>query len=211
MVNSRQAPDPTPVQDSVHRIEALPELVNRLTHELGMAQRSLAATRQRVQSATRSLEARTQELTEARAALTLLLATLDATPQAVMAVGHFGRAMHFNAHFMQLWQISPGRVGVLDESALLATQLAQVRDPERFLLRSRHRRLAADETSCDLFEMTDGRWIECRTVPQQVNGRRIGVVTVFHDVTEREKLSRLVDALEMELPREVAEARATAW
>jgi hypothetical protein len=39
--------------------------------------------------------------------------------------------------------------------------------------------------------------------------RRLG--DELHDVTERERMSRVISALESELPREVAEARASSY
>ena len=40
---------------------------------------------------------------------------------------------------------------------------------------------------------------------RRLTGKRIGSVTSFHDVTERERLGRVILALEAEMPREVAE------
>src|SRR5205814_621194 len=81
-------------------------LVNRLAQEVAQVQRQLGAAQQRLLSTTRSLEARTQELAEARAALALLLATLDASQEGVLAMGYFGRAMHFNSRFVDIWGIA---------------------------------------------------------------------------------------------------------
>ena len=187
------------------------ELVNRLAQELTEARRQYAAVKQRLGTATRTLEARTQELTEARAALALLLATLDSTTDAVLAVGYFGRAMHFNSRFIEMWRIAPERLPTLNDNALLAMQLAQVRDPGRFLEEVEQRRSLPDSEHLSIIELTDGRVLECQVLPQRVNGKRIGVVTTYHDVTDRERLGRLVTALEMEMPREVAEAKATTW
>lgn len=187
------------------------ELVNRLAQELTEARRQYAAVKQRLGTATRTLEARTQELIEARAALALLLATLDSTTDAVLAVGYFGRAMHFNSRFIEMWRIAPERLPTLNDNALLAMQLAQVRNPGRFLEEVERHKSLPDAEHLSIVEMTDGRVLECQVLPQRVNGKRIGVVTTYHDVTDRERLGRLVSVLEQEMPREVAEAKATTW
>jgi hypothetical protein len=44
-----------------------------------------------------------------------------------------------------------------------------------------------------------------------VRGKRVGSVTSFHDVTERERMGRVISALEAEWPREVAEAKASSF
>lgn len=189
----------------------LAELVNRLAHELAHSQRALSATQQKLGSASRSLEARTQELTEARAALALLLATLDSTADGILALGYFGRAMHYNTRFIEMWGIAQDKLSSLNESALLALQLAQVRDPQAFLAQSELRKTRPDEEHFCVTELTDGRIFECHVQSQRVRGKRVGSVTSFRDVTERERLGRIISALEAEVPAQVAEARATVW
>ena len=185
------------------------ELVNRLTQELAQMQRTLAQSQQKLGTAARNLEVRTQELTEARAALSLMLATLDASQDAILAIGYFGRAMHFNSRFVEIWGIPQDKLQVLNDAALLALQLAQVKDPARFLEAVQAQRAQPDEEQLSLVELTNGRVLEWHVLPQRVRGRRTGSVTCFRDVTERERLGRLVTLLESEMPGAVAEARAT--
>ncbi|HYF42721.1 MAG TPA: PAS-domain containing protein [Ramlibacter sp.] len=189
----------------------LPDLVNRLAQELTEARRALASAQQRLGTASRTLEGRTQELTEARAALALLLATLDSTTDGILAMGYFGRAMHYNSRFIEMWRIPPDKLANLNEAALLAMQLAQVRDPQRFLAEVEQRKADPDAEHFSTVELTDGRIYECHVVPQRVRGKRVGCVTSFHDITERERLGRLVSVLEAELPLAVAEAKASTW
>ena len=48
-------------------------------------------------------------------------------------------------------------------------------------------------------------------MPQRVRGKRVGSVISFRDVTERERLERVISALEVEMPRQVAEAKASTY
>jgi PAS domain-containing protein len=184
------------------------ELVNRLAQELAQMQRAAAASHQRLANTTRSLEMRSQELTESRAAVALLLATLDASQDGVLAMGYFGRAMHFNSRFVDIWKIPPDKAAHLNDAALLALQLTQVRDPARFLDFVQARRARPDEERCHEVQLTDGRILECHVMPQRVRDRRVGSVTCFRDVTERRRLERIVTLLESRAPAQVAEARA---
>jgi PAS domain S-box-containing protein len=186
-------------------------LVNRLAQEVAQVQRQLGTAQQKLLSTTRSLEIRTQELTEAKAALSLLLATLDASQDGMLAMGYFGRAMHFNSRFIEVWGISEEKAASLNDAALLALQLTQVKDPEGFLEIANARRAKPDGERRDLIELTDGRLLECHVMPQRVKGRRVGTVTCYRDVTERERLDRIVTLLESEVPERVAEARATVY
>jgi sensor histidine kinase regulating citrate/malate metabolism len=157
------------------------ELVNSLTQELAAARHSLHKAQNKLGTAARSLEARSQELAEARAAVTLLLATLDSTTEGVLAVGHFGRAMHFNARFIEIWRIPDDKLAALNDSALLAMQLTQVKDPEAFLAEVESRKALAEEDHHSEVELTDGRVLEWRMKPQRVHGRRVGTVTCYRE------------------------------
>ncbi len=201
----------SPAEPAPEAAGGLTDLVNRLTQELATMQRALAAAQHKLGSTSRSLESRTQELTEARAALALLLATLDSTTDGILALGYFGRAMHYNRRFIEMWRIPADMLASLNDGALLALQLAQVKHPQRFLAEAEARKARPDEEHFGTVEMTDGRVLECLVVPQRVRGKRVGCVTSFHDVTERERLGRLVSVLEAELPSEVADAKASMF
>lgn len=189
----------------------LMDLVNRLAQELTESRRSLATATQKLGTTSRTLEGRTQELTEARAALALLLATLDSTTDGILAMGYFGRAMHYNSRFIEMWRIPPDKLAALNDAALLAMQLAQVKNPERFLADVQDRKARPDDEQFTIVEMTDGRVLECHVMPQRVRGRRVGCVTSFRDVTQTQRLERVLSALEAEMPREVADAKASAY
>jgi PAS domain-containing protein len=189
----------------------LPDLVNELTRELAHAQRALGHAQQKLASTSRSLEARTQELSEARAALALLLATLDSASDGILAVGHFGRAMHYNARFIEMWRIPADKLADLNDSALLTMQLSLVRDPEAFLAAADARKARPDEPHACMVALTDGRILACHVLPQRVRGKRVGTVTRYHDVTENERLARVLAVLEAGHPEQVAEAKASTW
>lgn len=192
-------------------VDGLADLVNQLTQELSDSRRRLAAAQQKLGTTGRSLEVRTQELTEARAALSLLLATLDSTTDGIIALGYFGRAMHFNARFVDIWRIPQEKLPGLNDGAMLAMQLSQVKDPEGFLAEIEAQKAHPEEPRCCRVELCDGRVLEWHVAPQRVRGKRVGCVTSWRDVTDRERLARMVTALEAQMPREVAEARATVW
>ena len=189
----------------------LTDLVNRLAQELAEARRALAAATQKLGTTSRTLESRTQELTEAKAALALLLATLDSTTEGILAMGYFGRAMHYNTRFIEMWGISADKLATLNDGALMAMQMSLVKDPGRFLAHVEARKAKPDAEQFTMIELTDGRIFECHVMPQRVRGKRVGSVTSFRDVTETQRLGRVISALEAGLPREVAEAKASTY
>jgi PAS domain-containing protein len=207
-----ESAEPVPAGDDAGTHDAgLTELVNRLAQELANERRALAAATQKLGTTSRTLDDRTQELSEARAALALLLATLDSTTDGILAMGYFGRAMHYNTRFVEMWRIPTDKLAVLNDNALLTMQLAQVRDPEAFLAFTKERKARPDAEQFSMIELTDGRILECHVMPQRVRGKRVGLVTSYHDVTDRERMGRVISALEAEMPRVVAEARASIY
>jgi hypothetical protein len=90
-------------------------------------------------------------------------------------------------------------------------QLTQVKDPARFLEALQMQQANPDEEQCSLVELTDGRILERRVIPQRVRGKRVGSVTCFRDVSDRERLERVLSLLESEVPQSVAEAKATIF
>ena len=172
--------------------DATADLVNRLAQELAQVRRDQAAAARKLGATARALEGRTQELTEARAALSLLLATLECTSDGVVAMGFFGRAMHFNSRFIQMWGIPADKVAALTDASLLAIQLAQVVDADAFVAAGKLRKAHPDGTHASRVVLRDGRIFECEVVPQRVGGKRTGWVTRYQDVTARVLLEREV-------------------
>ncbi len=201
----------TQVEAAAAPATGLNDLVNCLARELSEVRRTSAMATQRLSTLTRTLDCRTQELTEAKAAVALLLATLDSTTDAVLAMGSFGRAMHYNTRFIEMWALPQDKLATLNDGALLAMQLAQVKDPEAFLANFEQRKARPDAEQFSMIELTDGRILECHVKPQRVRGKRVGAVTTFRDVTERERMGRLIAHLDAQAPHEVAQARACAW
>jgi hypothetical protein len=164
--------------------QPLTGLVNRLAQELADVQRAHAAANAKLLKANRALEVRNRELTETRAVHVLLLATLDVASEGIVAVAHFGgRAMHCNSRFVQMWRIAPDKLSALNESALLAMQLSQVKDPAAFLALFERRTSQPDAEQASVVELTDGRVLHYQTLPLRLNGKRVGRVTRFHDTT----------------------------
>jgi len=191
--------------------DGLSALINRLTRELADVRRELMLSTQKLGTTRHTLQGRTQELTEARAGLALLLAAMDATWGAVLAKGQFSRALYYNTRFVETWRIPADQLATLDDGALLTLQLAQVKDPAAFLAHIELRKLHPDEPQLTRVEMIDGRIIECHAIPQRVRGRRVGSVTIFRDVTERERLGRAIRVPETGMPGEEAEARTSMY
>jgi len=115
--------------------------------------------------------------------LSLLRATLEATADGVLCVDREGRIVSYNRKFVEMWGIPESVMISRDDSRALAYVLDQLRDPERFVKKVRDLYDEPEAQSYDWLEFKDGRMFERYSHPQQINGKTVGRVWSFHDVT----------------------------
>lgn len=129
----------------------------------------------------------------------LLRATLEATLDGVVVVDLSGRTVIHNTRFVRLW--SP------PEALLAAGIFAEVRvfiasliiDADRYtqLISTELADGASDGETTHTFELKDGRSFERFSAPHMVEGRRMGLVISWRDVTARVREQAALRALEV--------------
>jgi len=117
--------------------------------------------------------------------VSLLRATLESTADGLLVVDDRGRICAFNEKFVEMWRIPRSVMDARDDKGALTFVLDQLRDRDAFL----HSTNAIDESpessSHDVVELADGRIYERYSQPQKINGRCVGRVWSFRDVSER--------------------------
>ena len=126
------------------------------------------------------LEAR---LAKAEAERDLLLATLDAASDAILAV-RSDNSVFFNIRMAELWSIPEEEVASLNAPTIRRLMERQVKDEAKW-----HDMFARlDETppegTTSMIELKDGRLLERRVMPRIANGRRAGHVITYRDMTD---------------------------
>ncbi|MCM2314029.1 MAG: EAL domain-containing protein [Thermoanaerobaculia bacterium] len=128
----------------------------------------------------RKAEAKIRETTS------LLRSTLDSTGDAILVIDNDGRIVSYNQRLVSAWQI-PQRV--LDQGRgeeLIRSILDTLKSPEAFLdAMMRASGLGGDEQSFDVVELKDGRVFERVSIPRLLDGKVVGRVWSFREVTER--------------------------
>jgi diguanylate cyclase (GGDEF)-like protein/PAS domain S-box-containing protein len=117
--------------------------------------------------------------------VSLLQATLDSTADGILAVDGRGRIRLYNRRFAKMWGLSDELLERRDDEAALARAVEQVADPEAFLGRVRELYAHPEERSVDTVRLRDGRTFERYSRPEWLDGRVVGRVWSFRDVTER--------------------------
>jgi two-component system cell cycle sensor histidine kinase/response regulator CckA len=117
---------------------------------------------------------------------------LESTGDGILAVDSEGkRVIKANRRFAEMWRIPQSIVDAGDNGALRDSVLEQLADPDTFLKRVRQY-YASDKTGMDLLIFKDGRVFERHGFPMMLQGKVLGRVWSFRDITESKRAEAAV-------------------
>ena len=117
--------------------------------------------------------------------LSLLSTTLESTADGILVVDDAGNIETSNRKFLEMWRLPEDLVASSDQERLLAYMSEQVRESEAVVRRVRDLEKNPEAESYDEVEFRDGRVFERYSIPQRLDGKAIGRVWSFRDVTAR--------------------------
>ncbi|MBC7434879.1 MAG: response regulator [Bdellovibrionales bacterium] len=160
--------------------------VRDLDDDLGQLRHLLrsAPVEQELAELRKQLARRTRELADVRSTQSLLLATLDASNDGILAI-QYGGGLYYNIRYIEMWGVPEDGLNELDEFTLIGLQLAQAKDPGQLMEMIERRRADISAEDLGTIELKDGRVFERHVLPQRLHGRIVGAVISFKDVTER--------------------------
>ncbi len=115
-----------------------------------------------------------------------LKAAIESTADGILVVNKEGEATHWNARFLELWNIPPELLAPESDRKLLDYAVDQLVHPEAFLEKVKDLYKSTD-TSRDMIEFKDGRIFERYSSPLLKEGKRAGRVWSFRDVTSSKR------------------------
>jgi diguanylate cyclase (GGDEF)-like protein/PAS domain S-box-containing protein len=126
----------------------------------------------------------------------LLSTALESTADGILVVGKDGRIESFNTRFAEMWGIPRSVLDAKDDDQALAFVLEQLEEPEAFLNKVRELYAQPNAESADTLVFKDGRVFERFSRPRRLNGRNVGRVWSFSDVTETKRAEEALAARE---------------
>jgi diguanylate cyclase (GGDEF)-like protein len=128
-------------------------------------------------------------------AMTELQATLESTADGILVTDLHGRIRVFNRLFAELWSLPQHLLEQRDDPAVQAWLRAQVADVEQYDERLHELMNAARLSSVDRLQLRNGRLLERCANPLWREGRSLGRVYSFRDLTERESAQQRIAEL----------------
>ena len=125
--------------------------------------------------------------TERYNALSLLEAALESTADGLLVVDRDGHIVRFNERFARMWGIPAEILQSRDDQRALDFVISQLDEPEQFLSKVRKLYATPEADSFDTLRFRDGRVFERYSLPQKLEGKVVGRVWSFRDVTDRER------------------------
>jgi diguanylate cyclase (GGDEF)-like protein/PAS domain S-box-containing protein len=177
-----------PVKTDMGEVQEVVLVIKDITTRI-QADPALESTEERLRYVNEALETKVTERTAALAQSNAMLqATLESTAEGILVLDRQGKAVNFNARFIEMWGMPDSvsealRSGQAEAMVLFAIE--QLKDPEAFFQVTSERPNQLECETFDLLELKHGRVLECYARPQWLNDRCIGKVLSFRDATER--------------------------
>ena len=145
---------------------------------------SILLARQRAEQemlrAQEELERRTQELA---GSLAMMRATLESTWDGILVTDARGNVTDFNHRYVDMWRMPREIMAAMEYRRLLEYACRQFEERQPFLARIDEIYAASQEESLDVLELADGRVFERFSGVQFVDGKNVGRVWSFRDIT----------------------------
>ncbi len=180
-------------------MEAVSQCFDQSDSDRVLLERSMDLASAELTHANESLKSELEHRSKAEFAIkqtmSLLQSTLESTGDGILVVDQNWRVVLYNQRFARMWDIPVELLATADSRESLGRALELVEDPKAFRDRVRDITSRPTEDAVDVLELKDGRVIERTSIPQILDGRPVGRVWSFRDITSRRNAEESVARL----------------
>ena len=147
-----------------------------------------------------------------RSATEVIRATLESTADGILVTDRQGKIVTLNRKFAEMWNAPDAPVSWKNGSQFLKVALGQLQDPRQFMREVLKEFASNANVSQDVIELHDGRVFERHSEPQILEGKNIGRVWSFRNITDLRRSERELRKSEAALraAKEAAESANSA-
>jgi diguanylate cyclase (GGDEF)-like protein/PAS domain S-box-containing protein len=129
-----------------------------------------------------------ETMAERDRSLSMLRATIESTADGLLVTGENGEVLCYNQHYLNMWPIPHELMKTAEHQALIRYCCRYLKDPQQFVLSTEEIYMTWPRESFDVLQFNSGRLFERYTKVQCVEGRNVGRVWSFRDITERRQV-----------------------
>ena len=131
--------------------------------------------------------------------VSVLQATLESTADGILVVDLDGKIVAHNRRFEEIWRLPASMIAANSDAAgrrrLIEHVQAQLVNPHLFVDGIQERYAEPQSDSFDILNFKDGRVLERYSIPLRLDGRSVGRVWSFRDVTARRRAECVQEAV----------------
>ncbi len=119
--------------------------------------------------------------------LSLLSSTFEATADGILVVDLDNKIVTYNRRFVEMWQIPDEIINSRDNEKTINYVLSQLSNAKEFAATTKYLNENPENKNFDLLKFKDGKFYERYSYPQILDGKVVGRVLSFRDITERKR------------------------
>lgn len=140
-----------------------------------------------VQGIGRDITERRQTEISLQDALSLFSSTFESTADGIVVMSLDGQIVTCNKKFVEMWQVDDDIIASKDGDRLINFVAERVTNTDEFLAKLKDVYANPEATVTEVLHLTDGRIFERYSQPQIMEGKPVGRVACFRDITERNR------------------------
>ncbi|MEO8217286.1 MAG: PAS domain S-box protein [Acidobacteriota bacterium] len=149
-----------------------------------------------VQGIARDITDRRRSEEELKHTVSLLRSTLESTYDGILVIDWQGNIVSFNHRFLDMWDLRSEQLTAATSGVVTQHLTRLTKDSEIFETRVQQIIATPKADSFDVIPLQDGRVFERYSTPQLLDGRPVGRVWSFRDVTDRTRAEEALLASE---------------